>query len=203
MPNQTVDDKLRGLVLPYLLLPRLLQKTAYFRLHTLVTYATIIVGAIGGIGITSPLSDVVAGKPVTLDFTATPARMVIVTWTIAVLWVVVRAIYDYNNWGKCAALATSCTRAFRKCENDLEIILDQDEPLDDLNELYGKQIEPMVDQLVQEGALRQSLIDIRNDLQPAIEARAADLGKRHGKRWKEPPQEERRKDSKPGDGGNN
>jgi hypothetical protein len=183
--------KLRDDILPWVESAKLLRQAWFYRLHVVFGYTTDLTIALGTIGISLPILQVLRqtegaddGQGIALAsaLPKDPFWLYAFAFSSVLIWVFLRVLFNREEGQKKAVLARSCVRTMEHVDFKIHQILMTAQPIDALNELLEKTISPTIDRNVQEGSYNvdqfsQELID------GLVEKRLNSLNKRYGSKW--------------------
>ena len=191
MPDHPVKRKLRGEILPYLVSSQSLPRQWFYRLHAVFGYTTDILAALAGIGVTTPLLQLLAPTPASGDeglnaslpsaLTTLPHWLYVPMAACVIAWIVLRVGFNREEGQKRAVLARSCRQTMKQAEARLHRILIKPDPMPELTSLVEELLVPTVDRNVQENSWPWSGPD--PDADPEVEKQLAKLCEKYEINW--------------------
>jgi hypothetical protein len=183
-----VEKKLQLEIVPYFISVRRLKNLWYYKVYLFYTYSHDLLAAIAAVGISHPILNSLNGsKNITavqnsLDFGASWITGLVII--CLVLWAYLKYFMVREDIEKKAILIKSCRRQFVSFEHELLHILNRDDPMPKLIELYDE-FQPVIDRSIQEGIIE--ITDLLADEKTSRDSinRTNLLVSRHSSSWRE------------------
>lgn len=158
-----IERKIRRDFAPYLVTAREHHKWPPYWIYVGYSYVGELAMLLAGLGLATPLSALATGTPGT-DTAGVAGQLGGVSIVILVAWLTVKIYVQRQNLEKRCSLLTSYRKQCRDLERELELALDQEDPMPDLLRVQSK-LRDLVNRSAAEEAIRHNGVDERLETQ--------------------------------------